>query len=128
MRYSVGGFVHNIVSLLTFCTKPPTEYLTDRPKPSEAIHNVYELRSQAEMVRYYHAAAGFPTKATWLKAIENNHYASWPGLSTKVVRAHFPESEETQKGHMKKQKAGARSTKTITRPEKKTKRHHGQGH
>ena len=36
-----------------------------------AIHNVYELKTQPELVRYYHAAAGFPTKPLWLKAIKN---------------------------------------------------------
>ena len=47
-----------------------------RPPPVEAIANVYELKTQPEIVRYYNAAAGFPTKPTWLKAIKNNHYAS----------------------------------------------------
>jgi len=32
---------------------------------------VYELKPQPELVRYYHAAAGFPTKPSWLKAIKN---------------------------------------------------------
>ncbi len=36
-----------------------------------AIHNVYKLKTQPELVRYYHAAAGFPTKPSWLKAIKN---------------------------------------------------------
>ncbi len=63
------------------------------------------------MVQYYHAAAGFPTKATWLTAIEAHFYASWPDLNTKAVRKHYPKSEETPKGHMKKQKSGIRSTK-----------------
>jgi hypothetical protein len=43
------------------------EFLHDRPPPSEAIHNVYELKTQPELVQYYHAAAGFPTKPSWLK-------------------------------------------------------------
>ena len=44
-------------------------------KPKETIQNVCELRTQREMVRYYHAAAGFPVKATWVKTIANNQYA-----------------------------------------------------
>ena len=61
--------------------KPPTEFLPQRPPPTEAIANVYKLKTQPELVRYYHAAAGFPTKPTWLKAIKNNHYALWTGLT-----------------------------------------------
>ena len=103
--------VSNVNSDTILCNKPPTEMLKNRPPPSEAIHNVYELRSQAEIIRYFHAAAGFPTKSTWLKAIKKGFYASWPGLTVTAARKHFPESEETQKGHMKKQKTGIRSTK-----------------
>jgi hypothetical protein len=55
--------------------KPPTEFLLQQPPPTKAIANVYELKTQPELVRYYHTAAGFPTKPTWLKAIKNNHYA-----------------------------------------------------
>ena len=32
--------------------KTPTEFLPDRPPPAEAIHNVYELKTQPELVRY----------------------------------------------------------------------------
>ena len=56
--------------------RPPTEFLKDRPPPIESVFNVYELNKQPEIVRYYHAAAGFPTKPTWLRAINNGHYVS----------------------------------------------------
>ena len=52
-------------------TQPPTEYLPDRPPPIDAIHNVYELKTQPELIRYLHAAAGFPTKPMWVAAIKN---------------------------------------------------------
>ena len=107
--------ITNLNTDTILCSRPPTEYLRNRPPPTEAINNVYELRTQAELVRYFHAAAGFPTQATWIRAIKRGFFASWPGLTEKAVRKHFPESEETQKGHMKAQKSGIRSTKkTIT--------------
>ena len=65
------------------------------PAPSETIANVYQLRTKPEVIRYLHAAAGFPTEATWHGAVKNGNYASWPWLNPKNVRAHFPESEET---------------------------------
>jgi hypothetical protein len=77
------------------CDQCPTEFLPDRPPPVEAINNVYELKTQPELVRYYHAAAGFPTKPSWLKAIKNKQYPSWPGLTWEATDKHFPESEET---------------------------------
>ena len=81
------------------CDRPPTEFLPQRPPPTDAVFNVYELKTQPELVRYHHAAAGFPTKPTWLKAIKNKQFASWPGLTADAVIKHFPESEETYKGH-----------------------------
>jgi hypothetical protein len=89
----------------------PTEFLPDRPPLSKAIHNVYELNTQPKLVGYYHAAAGFPAKPLWLKAIKNKQYASWPGLTWEAVNKHFPKSEETLKGHERKTRSGLRSTK-----------------
>ncbi len=91
--------------------KPPTEFLPNHPPPIKAIHNVYELKTQPELVQYLHPSAGFPTKPMWIEAIKNNHYASWPGLTIKAVTKHFPKSKETMKGHRRKGKSGLRSTK-----------------
>ena len=65
------------------------------------------------------AAAGFPTEATWHGAVKNGNYASWPWLNPKNVRAHFPEYEETQKGHLKNQR---QHTQSMSRPAKRRSR------
>jgi len=96
---------------------PPTELLPNCPDTKEAVHNVYELKTKPEMIRYYHAAAGFPTKRTWLSAIKCGNFVSWPGLTVDAARKHFPESEETQKDHMRTQPQGLRSTKIRMVPE-----------
>ncbi len=95
---------------------PPTMYLPNQPPPSKAAYNVYELKTQPELVRYHHASAGFPTKPTWLAAIRNKHFALWPGLTLNVARKHFPDSEETHKGHGRKTSSGLGSTKTKQGP------------
>ena len=89
--------VKNVNTDTILCNKPPTELLSHRPPPKNAINNVYELRTQRELVRYYHAAAGFPTKLTWLAAIKNMHYASWPGLSEDAVRRIFLSQRKRKK-------------------------------
>jgi hypothetical protein len=53
----------------------------------------------------------FPTKPLWLKAIKNKQYASWLSLTWEAVNKHFPESEETLKGHGRKTRSGLQSTK-----------------
>ena len=77
----------------------------------EEVNNVYSLPSIQQSVKYLHAAAGFPVKDEWLDAIKAGNYVTWPGLTLEAVRKHCPDSDETQKGHMKKQRQGVRSTK-----------------
>jgi hypothetical protein len=62
-------------------------------------------------VRYLHAATGFPTKPTWIRAIQNKQFTSWPGLTVDAVRRHFPDADETHKGHGQRTPSGLRSTK-----------------
>ncbi len=49
----------------------------------EYLHNVYELPSIEPTIWYLHGAAGFPTKASWLKAIREGNYLSWPLINVK---------------------------------------------
>ena len=73
----------------------PQELLRMQPPPlPDKMLIVYDPKTKPELVRYYHAAAGFPTKPTWLAAIKNDHYRSWPGLNQKIAAKYFPESTE----------------------------------
>ncbi len=63
--------------------------------------NVYELPSMKEVVQFQHAALGFPTKAMLLTAIRHKNLVTFPGMTSENVNKFFPESNETQKGHMK---------------------------
>jgi hypothetical protein len=85
--------------------------LPDINQQKETAANMYALPSIACAIKYLHAAAGFLTKDTWLKAIECGNYKSWPGVNTTNIKKHFLESIKTQKGHMKKQRQNVRSTK-----------------
>ncbi len=41
-------------------------------------------------------------------------FASWPGLTADAVNHHYPNSEETPKGHGRKAPSGLRFTKVTT--------------
>ena len=70
------------------------------------------MTSKASLVQYLHQAAFSPPKATLLKAIHNNQFVTWKGLTVNAVKKHLPDSSPaTDKGHMKRQKQGIRSTK-----------------
>jgi hypothetical protein len=87
--------------------------LLARTNIEEYVHNMYKLSSIKQTVQYLHAAAGHPTEDTWLKAIRKGNYNSWPLVDMKKVRKYFPESEETQFGHMRGQRQGVQSTRTT---------------
>jgi hypothetical protein len=74
---------------------------------------VYELPSTKEVVRFLHAALGFPPKATLLTAARNGNLVTFPGMTPENISKYFPESDETLKGHMKQTKQGVRLTKVI---------------
>jgi hypothetical protein len=74
---------------------------TDR---TDSAANVYTLPSIKHVINFLHAAAGFPTKDSWLEAISKRYYRSWPGITPRTVLRHFPDdTSEIQKGHMKKE-------------------------
>ena len=50
------------------------QVLLDRSNKEEHVHNIYELPSIEQTVRYLHAAAGHPVEETWLKAIGRGNY------------------------------------------------------
>ena len=80
---------------------------------TESINALFNLPSTKQTALWYHAAAGWPEKETFLDAICKGNYARWPGLNVKLMSRHYPESIETKKGHMKGARQGIRSTKTT---------------
>ena len=85
---------------------------TQNTKNHEEASNVYSLPPIQQSIEYLHAAARFPVKETWIDAIKYGNFVTWPGLTTMNIRKHFPDSDESQQGHMKKQLLGVRSTRT----------------
>ena len=63
--------------------------------------NVYELPSTQEVVRFLHAALGFPTKSAPLTTVWKGNLVTFPGLTIDTVTKFFPESNETKKGTAK---------------------------
>ena len=63
------------------------------------------------LVRYLHAAAGFPVKPTWLATIKAGNYSSWSGLTYANASKYCHISIETLQGHLKQTRQCVRSTK-----------------
>ena len=86
---------------------------TGKAKPLFNIaSNVHKIRSKEVLCDYLHRAAGYPVKKTWLQAIKDGFFTTWPGLTYELVAKFLPEySEETAAGHLHRRRQGIRSTR-----------------
>ena len=87
--------------------------ISPRLDTAETAMGVYDLPSTKEVVRFLHAALGHPTKATLLTTAQHGNLVTFPDMTPQNISRHFPESDETQKGHMKQTKQGVRSMKIV---------------
>ncbi len=118
--YLQGATVHDNDSFKLIINKPPllqgrrdngglwTVLLAE-----EKALNIYEIPSTKEVICFGHAALGFPTKPILLAAIRNKNLVTFPGMSADNVNKFFPESDKTQKGHMKQSRQVVRLMKVI---------------
>ncbi len=63
-----------------------------------------------------HAICGYPVKSTWLKAIKAGNYVGWPMLNERNVQKYYPETIETEKGHLNQTRKNVHSTEAKTAP------------
>ena len=73
-------------------------------------------KTKAELATYIHTAAGCPTKSSFMTAIRNGNFLTWPGLTTELISKHLLPSIPTAKGHLKQEQENLRSTKSTTVP------------
>jgi hypothetical protein len=74
------------------------------------VNAIFDLPNTRQTLLYFHAAAGFPAKETFRNAVRAGNFSTWPGLTTTLISKHFPDSNKTQKGHMKGQRKGVQLT------------------
>jgi len=101
----------------TLLPKDPGTNLTPRhkanlpPSPRVQTHlRTQDLPTTRALVAFLHATAGYPVKSTWLRAIKNNFYKSWPGLTYTLIAKYCPTADATIQGHMAQPQQHIRST------------------
>jgi hypothetical protein len=70
------------------------------------------MKTLADLVQYFHRACFSPVIKTWTQAIDAGFFATWPRLTSALVRKHLPKSVATAKGHLRQDRKNVRSTKT----------------
>jgi hypothetical protein len=62
-----------------------------------------------------------PVQDTWLKAIQNGHFATWSSITVENVRKYLPKSDATANGHMNHIRQNICSTQqTVEQPSPET--------
>ena len=90
------------------------------PLPTLTANNAYNMTSVNALVRFLHAAAGFPVKSMWLVSIRAGNYATRPGLTYENAKTYHPTTAGTIKGHMTQTLQSVLSTKLKATPYKTT--------
>jgi len=69
--------------------------------------------SITDHIQFLHAAAFSPVTSTWIDAINNGHFTTWPGLTAEAVKRYLPKSLATAQGHLDQARKNQRSTKST---------------
>jgi hypothetical protein len=86
--------------------------LKQKMKPEIAqCNHAHDNKNQKDLINYLYAACFSPVKSTWIKAIKNGNFSSWPGLNEHSVEKYLSKSTATAKGHLNQQRHNARTTK-----------------
>jgi hypothetical protein len=89
---------------------PPGLWTTKLEPPLQANASFSAL-FKATAIKHIHTSLFSPTTQTWTKAIDNNHFSTWPPFNSHEVLQHLPESIATALGRLDQQRKNVRSTK-----------------
>jgi hypothetical protein len=59
---------------------------------NHVANNAYTMTSKESLIKYLHQCLFSPPKRTLIKAIQNNQFTTWPGLTAKAVQQYLPDS------------------------------------
>ena len=91
---------------------PLTRQLVPKQGPSATANTVVQASDISDLIQCLHAACFSPSPSTWIKAVNNNFFTTWPGLTAQHIQKHLPKSPATTKGHLDQTRQGIQSTKT----------------
>ena len=79
-------------------TLPSMTY--DANKTTLKAYSAYNLPSVRALIRYFHAAAGYSVRSTWLKSIGYGNCSTWPGLTLANATKYCPTATATLMGQL----------------------------
>ena len=71
---------------------------------------IQKSTTKKDLVQFYHAAAYSPAIPTFLRAVQNGNFQSWPGLTPDLIRKHLTPMIATHFGHLNQERQNLQST------------------
>ena len=94
---------------------------TDKIPPSKTKNLVANAiirkdKSKSDLANFYHASLFSPTLVTLQNAINNNHFATWPGMTKLNYKKLITDTTNIDLGHMTQERQNLQSTKYLAPP------------
>ena len=105
---------HHITRQLHNDTHNMTSALTQLHKQHKMGIIIRKKQTHHDLIRYLHAACFAPVPSTWKRAIKNNNFVTWPGLTVDLINRHLPPSIATVRGHVHRERKHLQSSKSAT--------------
>ena len=77
-------------------------------------NNFHTLSTKSVISKYLHQSAFSPVVSTCTATITSGLFTTWPGLTSALVRKHFPKSVATAKGHLRQDQQNLQSTRNAS--------------
>ena len=91
---------------------PKTNYQVLRPTPSNSINVIIRKRqTKQDLATYLHAACFGPKISTLIRAVKNNQFTTWPGLTAKLLKQLPNNIITTELAHIDQERQNLQSTK-----------------
>ena len=81
-------------------------------KDNKANAIVRKKQTKSTLASYLHACCLNPVITTFTRAIANNNFITWPGLTVNLIQKHLAKSMHAYQGHMHAERKGLQSTKS----------------
>ena len=90
------------------------------PIPAKQTVNaiIRKDKSKSELASYLHACAGSPPISSFIRAVKNGNFATWPGINDINFAKFLDPTIATAKGHLNQEKKNLQSTKVQIKIEK----------
>ena len=70
------------------------------PKIEKMNVIITKNKVKSDLISYLHACCFSPNISTFIKAVKNGNFITWPGLTTSAISKHLHPSIATAKGHL----------------------------